>query len=225
MEDWGSYLWYEANFWLCMAGMTLGFSLRTEGQRHVPREGPVLLLSNHQSFVDPVIVGLAARRHLYFLARQSLFRKRLLRRLIESLHAVPIHHEGFARAGLQTMLEQLQAGRAVLIFPEGERTHDGKLHALRPGIHLLIKRMAMPIVPVGIAGAYDAWPRWRAYPVPAPLFGPPGKGTIACSIGLPIDSRCFAGRPRQQVLGELFTALERCWERAEQIRRKLCALD
>ena len=64
-------------------------------------------------------------------------------------------------------------------------TSDGQVQPLRPGIHLLIKKMAMPIVPIGIAGAYDAWPRWRAYPIPAPLFLPAGKGTIAVSVGPP----------------------------------------
>ena len=220
MEDWLSYLWYEWNLCLSMAGMTLGFSLRTEGHRHVPREGPALLLSNHQSFLDPVIIGVAARRHLCFLARETLFRSRALGWLIASLRAVPIKHRGFARGGLQTILEQLEAGRAVLIFPEGERTRDGMLHPLRPGIHLLIKRMALPIVPVGIAGAYGAWPRWRAYPAAAPLFWPPREGTIACAIGPAIDSRRFTGQPRRQVLDELHSALQRCWERAEHLRRK-----
>src|SRR5437764_499957 len=80
---------------------------------------------------------------------------------------------------------------------------------LRPGIHLLIKRMEMAIVPIGIAGAYDAWPRQRAYPIPAPLFLPAGKGTIAVSVGLPMDSRRFAHQPREKVLAELFVELQK----------------
>jgi 1-acyl-sn-glycerol-3-phosphate acyltransferase len=91
---------------------------------------------------------------------------------------------------------------------------------LRPGIHLLIKRGDMPIVPMGIAGAYDAWPRWRAYPIPAPLVCPPGKGTIAVSIGRPLHARQFADKPREQVLAELFNELQKCKERAERLRRK-----
>jgi 1-acyl-sn-glycerol-3-phosphate acyltransferase len=108
----------------------------------------------------------------------------------------------------------------VVIFPEGERTGDGKVHPFRPGIHLLIKRIEMPIVPVGIAGAYDAWPRWRAYPIPAPLFLPAGKGTMAVSIGPPVNSRCFADTPRERVLADLFGRIQDVQERAERLRRR-----
>jgi len=219
-ESWPSYLWYKNIYWLSAATMTLGFSLRTRGHRHVPLRGPALVIANHQSFMDPVLIGLAVRRHAVFLARQTLFRHRWLAWLMRSLHAVPVNQEGFAREGLRTILDQLKAGRLVAIFPEGERTHDGPLLPLRPGIHLLIKKMAMPIIPVGIAGAFEAWPRSRAYPIPAPLFLPAGKGTIAVSVGPPLDSRRFADQPRDKVLANLFVALQEQMEQAQRLRRK-----
>ncbi|SRR6266849_997782 len=214
-------IWYDFCYWICVAAFELGFSLRTEGYRHVPAAGPALLLANHQSFLDPVVAGLAARRRLHFLARKSLFRHWGLSRLMRSLHSIPVDLEGFAREGLKAILEHLQAGQAVLVFPEGNRTSDGKMHPFRPGIHLLIKRVAMPIVPVGIAGTYDAWPRYRASPIPAPLFGRGGKGTLAVSIGPPLDSRRLAELPREQVLTELFNAVRKCQEEAERLRRKV----
>ena len=67
MREWSSHLWYEGNYWMSMLAMTLGFSLRTEGQQYVPRTGPALLIANHQSFIDTVPIGLAARRHLVYL--------------------------------------------------------------------------------------------------------------------------------------------------------------
>src|SRR5947208_16425074 len=112
-----SYCWYEAGFWLSFTGMTLAFSLRTEGYRSVPPAGPALLIANHQSFLDPVLVGLAARRHLHYLARRTLFRNPAFAVLIRSLNAVPIDQAGFAREGLRVILEQLHAGNAVLVFP------------------------------------------------------------------------------------------------------------
>ncbi len=219
-EGWLSHLWYEGCYWLSATAMTFGFSLRTEGHQHIPRQGAALLIANHQSFIDPILVGLAVRRHAVFLARQSLFRHRSLAWLMRSLHAVPVNQEGFAREGLKKILEQLKAGRAVGVFPEGERTCNGPMNPLRPGIHLLIKKMEMPIVPIGIAGAYDAWPRWRAYPIPAPLFLPAGKGTIAVSVGRPMNSRLFAGQPRDKVLADLFVELQKQKDRAERLRRK-----
>src|SRR5436305_6891380 len=125
MHDWLPYLVYETTSWASMAVMTLGFSLRTEGRRRVPRTGPALLVANHQSFLDPVLVGLCSRRHLCFLARKTLFRKPAFARLIGTLGAVPIDHEGVGKEGIRTILEQLGRGRAVVVFPEGTRTRDG----------------------------------------------------------------------------------------------------
>jgi 1-acyl-sn-glycerol-3-phosphate acyltransferase len=200
--------------------MTLGFSLRTEGMQHIPPAGPALLIANHQSYLDPILVGLAARRHLCYLARRSLFDHPVFALLIRSLNAVPIEQEGFAREGLRVILGQLKAGKAVLVFPEGERTHDGAMQPLRPGVHLLIKKGGAPIVPVGIAGAFQAWPRARPFPIPAPLFLPAEPRTIAVSIGRPIQSSRFVGVPREQVLAELFETLRRVQARAERLRRK-----
>jgi 1-acyl-sn-glycerol-3-phosphate acyltransferase len=212
--------WYEFAYWVTAAVMTLGFSLRVQGGRNVPRTGPVLLIANHQSFLDPQLVGLAARRHLHYLARKSLFDNRLLGALLRSYNVVPVNQDGFAREGLKAILEQLQAGRVVLIFPEGNRTEDGQMQPLRPGILLLMKRVDMPVVPVGVAGAFDAWPRSRLLPVLAPMFWPAGKGTVAVSVGRPIDSRRFADMEREKVLGELFVAIQQQQVRAERLRRK-----
>jgi 1-acyl-sn-glycerol-3-phosphate acyltransferase len=220
MSGWFGYLWYEACFWTSLITFTLGFSLRVRGRRHVPRSGPVLIIANHQSFLDPVLIGLASPRHLSYLARKSLFRHPAFTRLIRSLNAVPIDQDGVGKEGLQTILKQLQEGRAVIVFPEGERTGDGRLQGLRPGIFLLIKRVQAPIVPLGIAGAHDAWPRSRPFPVPAPLFLPPSKGTLAVSVGPALDARHFADRPRDEVLAELFAVLQLEQERAEELRRK-----
>jgi 1-acyl-sn-glycerol-3-phosphate acyltransferase len=215
-----AFLWYEATYWVGMTGTTLGFSLRIEGRQRVPPTGPALLIANHQSYLDPLLVGLASRRHLVYLARKTLFRHPLFARFILSYDAVPIDQDGIGIEGLRRIGEQLQAGRAVIVFPEGERTGDGEMHPLRPGVHLLLKRNPVPVVPIGIAGAYDAWPRWRPWPVPAPLFLPAGKGTLAVSVGRPLDARRFQDWPRERVLTMLFEELHKRQARAEKLRRR-----
>ncbi len=220
MPDWLAYLWYEAVYWLSAVFLTLGFSLRIEGKRNIPRRGPVLLFANHQSFLDPVLVGLATPRQLFFLARQSLFRHWPLALLIRSLNAVPIHHEGLGKEWLKTILEQLRAGRAVVVFPEGTRTPDGGVHSLRAGIQLLIRRVQAPIVPVGIAGAFAAWPRWSPLPIPAPLFMEASAGTLAVAVGRPLEAKRFLEMPREQALLELHAELKQVQERADQLRRR-----
>lgn len=219
-ETFLSHLWYEFTYLVSMTGMTLGFSLRTEGRAHVPRTGPALLIANHQSFLDPILVGLSTRRHLCYLARKTLFRHPLFRWLIQSLNAVPIDQEGIGKEGIKTVLEQLRQGQAVVVFPEGERTFTGHMSPLKPGIHLLIKRTQAPIVPIGIAGAYEALPRWRTFPHLAPLFLPAGKATLAVCAGPPVDGRRFADLPREQALAELFMALQKVAAQAERLRRK-----
>jgi len=219
MHDVLSYLWYESFFWVSGPAMTLGFSLRTEGMRHVPKSGPALFIANHQSYLDPDLVGIAARRHLCFLARKTLFQNKVFAWLIRTLEAIPIDQEGIGIDGIRDILEQLQAGRAVLVFPEGERTHDGQIQPLRPGVSLLIKKAQAPVVPVGIAGAYDAWPRWRPFPIPAPLFLPAQKSTIALSIRPSLDGRQLAELPREKLLAELFDELKKAHDQAERLRR------
>jgi 1-acyl-sn-glycerol-3-phosphate acyltransferase len=218
--NWLSDFLYDCTFWSSGPYFLLANSLRTVGARHVPPRGPALVLANHQSFFDPVLVGLATRRRLYFLARDTLFHHWGFGRLIRHLYAVPVDQDGTGLSGLKTTLQLLQAGRAVLVFPEGTRTPDGALHPLQPGIHLLIKRSRPAIVPVGIAGAYDAWPSWRRWPTAAPLFLPPSKGTIALCVGPTLNPDYFANLPRERCVAELFEELRKVHDQAERLRRK-----
>jgi 1-acyl-sn-glycerol-3-phosphate acyltransferase len=220
MEDRIAHGWYQGCYWLSASALTLGWSLRTEGYQNVPSQGPVLLIANHESFFDTVLVGLAARRHLCYLGRHSLFRNKAFTWLIRSLGAVPINQEGFAREGLTTILDQLRASKAVIVFPEGLRTHDGAMEPFRPGIHLMIKKIDMPVVPVGIAGAFEAWPRHRLVPTPAPLFLPAQPGHIAVSIGPAIHTNELRELPRAEVLSRLQTAVQNARNRADKLRRK-----
>src|SRR6185369_4154181 len=132
----------------------------------VPLTGPVLLVSNHQSNLDPVLVGVACPRQLKYLARQGLFFFPF-NLWIRSLGAVPIDRERGALGGIRTTLDLLKKQNAVVVFPEGSRTPDGKMHALLPGFCLLARRSGATIVPVALDGAFDALPRGRVLARPA----------------------------------------------------------
>jgi 1-acyl-sn-glycerol-3-phosphate acyltransferase len=222
MSDPLSYAWYEFWYGVLLAGFTFGWSLRFEGRRNIPRRGPVLLIANHESYIDPLLVGVTAPRHLRFLARKNLFHG-LFGKFLSSVGTYPVDQEGVAKGGLKAMIELLQAGQAVLVFPEGERSWTGVMQAFKPGIMLLIKKTLPPVVPVGVAGAFEALPRARRVPVPtlAPLFLPAGRATVAVSVGKPIDSRRFCEMPREQALAELFDEVKKVQERAERLRRKV----
>src|SRR6266545_3660854 len=199
-------LWYDCVFWSSFTFFTFGFSLRREGWKNVPKKGPLLLLSNHQSMFDPVLVGLSSRRYLSYLARKNLFEQPVLAPLIRSLNAIPIDRN-MGKDGIQAVLEALGHGQAVLMFPEGERTHDGTVEPLKPGVSLLIKRVSCPIIPVGIAGCFAAWSRFRKWPKPSPLFLPPGPSTIAVSVGEPIDPARYATMKRDAMMDDLHRVL------------------
>ena len=85
---------------------------------------------------------------------------------MRSVNGVPVDQEGVAKEGLQTVLRELQKGRAVVVFPEGGRCEHGRLEPLKAGILLLLKRVPATIVPMGVAGAFEAWPRPRPLPIP-----------------------------------------------------------
>lgn len=212
--------WYDSVRLTTAAILTTGFSMRYEGRQNVPLEGPTLLVANHESFLDPLMIGSVLPRRLSFLARKTLFRNPLFALFIRSLNSVPVNQEGFAREGLQIILEQLQKGNAVLVFPEGERTWTGKMNYLKPGVHLLIKRVEMTIVPVGVAGPYEAWPRTKSRPKLSPLFAPPSDHTISVAFGKPFSSTFYKGWDREKVLSDLHDRILTMADRAEVIRRK-----
>jgi 1-acyl-sn-glycerol-3-phosphate acyltransferase len=216
---WLPRLWYNTAYWAMWTTFTLAYSYRRRGWHHLPRTGPVLIIANHQSMLDPILVGLAARRYLSFLARHTLFQHPLLAPLIRSLNAIPIDRS-LGKEGIQTVLHALEAGHAVVMFPEGERSHTGQVQPLKPGVSLLIRRVRCPIVPVGIAGAFAAWNRFRRWPRLAPLFVPPTDATLAVSVGPPLDPRRYLDMPRAAMLEELRQAIIQQVALAERLRRK-----
>jgi len=126
---------------------------RVEGREHVPREGGLIVASNHVSLWDPPLVGIAAVRELHFLAKEELFRTPVLGPLIRSLNAIPIRRGVADLSGLARAMEVLRAGRALLMFPEGTRVRDGELRPARPGLGMLAVATDARIVPVFISGS------------------------------------------------------------------------
>ncbi|MCY2963479.1 MAG: lysophospholipid acyltransferase family protein [Planctomycetota bacterium] len=129
---------------------------RARGVDRLPIVGPALLLSNHQSFLDPLLVGLPLHRPVSFLARDSLFRVPVLGWLLRKTYVVPLNREAGATGGLRETIRRMEQGFLVGVFPEGTRSADGRLGEIKPGFAALIRRTATPIYPVGIAGANKA---------------------------------------------------------------------
>jgi 1-acyl-sn-glycerol-3-phosphate acyltransferase len=143
---------------------TIFYRVRVRGLERVPRSGPLLLVCNHQSNLDPPAVGSTLRtRHIEFLAKVELF-KGFLGWLIRNLNSVPIKEEGGDAGAIKEILRRLGDGRAVLVFPEGTRSEDGAMHDFKRGVALLVKRARCPVQPLAVEGCFDAWPRGTAFP-------------------------------------------------------------
>ncbi len=140
------------------------FRGRVFGTHHVPLQGGVLLVSNHQSFLDPVLATHAIPRECNYMARDSLFRNPKFRTLIEYLNAFPVKRGTADMGAIKETMRRLKAGKVVLAFPEATRTHDGTIGSMRAGMVLLARKTRVPIVPTLIDGAFEAWPRTAKLP-------------------------------------------------------------
>jgi 1-acyl-sn-glycerol-3-phosphate acyltransferase len=157
---WGWYRFCRAVCWLLVEVL---FRFRWTGAEHVPLRGPVLLVTNHQSHLDPVLVGVACPRQMKALARRTLF-VGPFGWLLRSIGAVPLDLEGSAVGGLKATLRLLRDEHVVLVFPEGTRTTDGSLGPLRPGFCALARRSGAVILPTAVDGSFAALPRGRVVP-------------------------------------------------------------
>ncbi|MDD5457786.1 MAG: lysophospholipid acyltransferase family protein [Phycisphaerae bacterium] len=138
--------------------------LRFYGISNIPRKGAFLLISNHQSFFDPLFVGTRARRTLVFMARDTLFKKKFFGWLIHSVKAIPVRRGEADLSAIRTIIDQLKKGQSVCLFPEGTRTENGRIAEFKPGFSLLARRANVPILPAVIDGAFEAWPRTKKFP-------------------------------------------------------------
>jgi len=142
------------------------FRGRVDGKSRVPRTGRVLLVSNHQSHVDPVATTLALPRERHYVARDTLWNNRLFGRLITHLNAFPIKRGAADVGAIKEILRRLKAECVVVVFPEGTRTADGTVGRFHPGALAVAKKARSMIVPVTVCGAFEAMPRGSILPRP-----------------------------------------------------------
>jgi len=176
--------WWWLSQALSRAVANCFWKFRVFGLENIPRTGGVLLASNHQSFLDPVLVAMVLSREMHFMARRTLFRNPVLRVIIVGYNAFAIDRDSADVKGVKSAIARLEAGNILLVFPEGTRTGDGSIGRMKPGIGVLAERAAVPIVPVLIEGAHEVWPKSRRFP---------RLGRISMVSGKPLDPKTIAG--------------------------------
>ena len=134
--------------------------IRFEGEENVPAQGPFLLMSNHQSDLDPMLLHAFCPRVLCTLAKSSVFRSRLMRWLAPRMGAIPTRRYQVDPQSVRVVLRLLDEGRGIGVFPEGERSWDATLQVFRAGSVKLALKCDVPVIPCGIVGTYDVCPRW-----------------------------------------------------------------
>ena len=159
-----------------VALMRLLFRVEAIGREHIPEHGPVLLVANHSSVLDPPLIGGVSDRQLTYLAKAELFEIPLFGALIHGLKARPTRREGADPGALRTARRVLEERGALLVFPEGTRGDEGDIRPAKPGAGLLAVSSGATVVPVYVRGSGRAWPRGRRLPRPAKVtvtFGKP----------------------------------------------------
>jgi 1-acyl-sn-glycerol-3-phosphate acyltransferase len=190
----------------------LWFRIRVEGRHHVPNQGGGMLLSTHQSGMDPVLVGLACNRNLSYLARSTLFKNPAFSFLLRILDAIEIDRERGGLSGLREMLSRLRSGELVLLFPEGTRTLDGSIGSLKPGFLPIARRSEVPLVPVAIVGAFECMPKGSKWLFPKP---------IAVVFGKPLLAQDYKSLSDEQIIESMTASLSELFQRGKNCIEQL----
>jgi glycerol-3-phosphate dehydrogenase (NAD(P)+) len=140
------------------------FRLSRVGREHVPAEGPVIFASNHRSFLDPFVIGLLARRPIYYVAKKELFRYRLVGWFLNALGAFPVDRGAGDRDMIETARAILARGDPLVMFPEGTRIRPGSLGQPKRGVGRLALESGAPVVPVAVIGTEAVRRGWRIRP-------------------------------------------------------------
>jgi len=184
----------------------LWFRIRVEGRHHVPSQGGGMLLSTHQSGLDPILVGLACNRNLNFLARSTLFKNPAFSFFLKIVDSIEIDRERGGLSGLREMLSRLRSGKVVLLFPEGTRTQDGSIGMVKPGFFPIAKRSDVPLIPVAIVGAFECMPKGSKWIFPKP---------IAVVFGKPIPPKDYRNWTEEQAVRAVAASLGDLYQRGK----------
>jgi len=196
-------LFYNAIKAIAFFLLKVFFSVDVKGRNNIPRKGGLLVISNHCSQMDPVIVGAVFPRKLYYMGKEELFKIPFLRSLIMALGAFPVKRgEGDVRA-LSKVIELVKKGEAVLVFPEGSRSEDGEVKDFMHGASYVSLKASVPVLPVAIKGSFEAMPKGKCFPKPT---------KIKVSFGKTLEFKVNGKKAKEEIKNFTSTLRERVIE-------------
>jgi 1-acyl-sn-glycerol-3-phosphate acyltransferase len=152
--------WYRFFQLLLTPLVHLTTRLEVVGKENLPKSGPFILVANHQSYLDPIIVQVICRRPLHTLAKSTQFTGKVMGWVMPRVCAIPTRRYRIEPQAVRVVLRRLSEGEAVGVYPEGERSWDAEIQPFRRGTIRLLLKAGVPVIPCGLAGSYDVWPRW-----------------------------------------------------------------
>lgn len=150
---------YDICYFLCKGICKILFGLRVVGEENVPRSGPVILASNHVSYLDPILVGVSVPRRVYYMAKEEIFKNLLISWFMKKLQAFPVSRGRLGSSTMKKALQIVKMGKMILLFPEGTRGDGSSLLKAKPGIGIIAGRSGAPLVPVFLHGPEKVLPR------------------------------------------------------------------
>ncbi|MBV8415236.1 MAG: 1-acyl-sn-glycerol-3-phosphate acyltransferase [Verrucomicrobia bacterium] len=166
---------YWVGYALCKTVAKVAFQYQAFGQENIIEDGPAIMAANHQSYLDPPLVGITCRAELYFLARKTLFENKFVGPILSRVNALPVDLSGADLTAVRTIINLLKQGHRTVIFPEGTRSLTGEIQQARPGIGMIISKTLAPVVPMRIFGSFEAWPKGGKIKLLSPVTVVVGK--------------------------------------------------
>ena len=195
--------------WFFRMSLTTMFRVRVDGMDRYPRTGPMLVCSNHQSNLDPLLLGCACPRPVNYLAKKQLFEFGPLGWFFTWNDCIKIDREK-GLGGIKETLKRLKRKESVVMFPEGTRSKDGRLQTVKSGFCTLARRAKVSILPVAIDGSWDALPPHS----PLPNFGE----SVQVVFGDAIEAHEYADLSDEDLTALLEKRIRECFERARRMK-------
>ncbi|OGW75065.1 MAG: hypothetical protein A2Z72_03470 [Omnitrophica bacterium RBG_13_46_9] len=156
--------------------LLLFFGFEVKGRENIPKKGPFIMVSNHTSYVDPAVVGVACNTvPLVFMAKKEIFNVPILGPWVKAVGCIPVGRGSREFKPLKEALQRLKCGESLCIFPEGTRSPDGNLQKAQPGIGLIAAKSGAPVVPAYVSGTNKAMPKGKKYITPCKITAKIGK--------------------------------------------------
>lgn len=208
-------------FYVVLKALTTRLSLliwrpKVEGRENIPPRGPVILASNHLSFVDSMLIPMVAPRRVAFIAKAEYFetkgiKGRFMKAFFTAIGAVPVRRGDHraAKESLDQSLAVINSGNAFVIYPEGTRSRDGRLYRAKVGVGWLALKSGAPIVPVAVQGTQHLLPVGSKIPKLVPVTVRFGQPIYASKLEFPGEAVAENSRARRVVADAVLVEIQK----------------